>query len=254
MTPKSESRIRQAILWTTVLLLLGIGALVGHRYFTIQRLEASGVKLDDWVGWGVTLEEKIRDYYDGTFSDLPLTASFSGCYPTEAVVVDQNYKRVFPDAYSLGRALRSIGEVEDLYLYLGSDQAGFLDGFGPSDRLTFIFSVVHGFDDNALAKLAQFPNLQHIILSTPILKGSGLPDRGKLQKLTTGDSAADTSLIDVLLKCPELRVIHVESPNIDLYKAKQLTSLPKVEWIEISNIETGDVFEWKRPSRLAPAP
>ncbi len=74
--------LRQIILWGTVLTLIGISTLVGHRYHTIQPLEAFEVYFA-WRGWVVTLEEKVRDYYRAPLGGkAPLTACLPGCYPT----------------------------------------------------------------------------------------------------------------------------------------------------------------------------
>jgi hypothetical protein len=241
---------RQSILVLSILLLVGVSVYVGHRYYTIYRLTSSGVDFADWVGGAVSLERKVlRREGEGVYGygQVPLTAGLPGCYPREAKVSSLGIGTAFSDAYSLGRAIRSVGEVERLFLFLGSDYEGFFDGLGHNDRLTYIYSGWdHNFNDNALERLAQFPNLQEIDLWPPGFKGSGLPALGKLQRFVIGESSADQSLLDALLNCPELREIDVDSVKMDLSKAKLLTRLPKIEEIQISNAVTEEEFKWQR--------
>lgn len=120
------NRLWQEMLWILVgVLVLGLSVYTGLRCRTVYRLDACGVVFGDWTGWWVGLEEKLRGGAMGR-GELPLSAGLPFCFP-QAVgrIRNEGIDSVYPGTFSVGRALRSLGAVGELFLFLEDDYEEF---------------------------------------------------------------------------------------------------------------------------------
>lgn len=232
-----------------IFLLIGFLVLAGNgvvRYRALQRCEKLGVDLENWEGWAVWLEEKIRGRPPKQF-EVPLSAVFPFNYAREASLdpadVDEHPKNMD----RIGKDLRMFGPVERLGLFNAHGHADLFKGMGENSRLIWIYSVdAKEFDDDAASCLTLFQNLRELNCERTVFSGSGFPALPKLEKLKIYEGRADERLFKILLGCPELRTVMVESFQVSPREAEMLKTLPKIESIWVENLTTESEFGWDR--------